>query len=224
MKIIYTQETDLNDQSVLKHASWDKRLAKFISTATSPALLGFVGIMIAALTINTAVGWAWTAFMILNLLLPPTLYTIWKVKTGEITDFHIRVRKQRQKPLRVLLLAAIATWIIMLIGNAPFLLSTLAAVSILQSLLFLIVSKQWKISAHSSGMAMFSIILWGFWGSLTQGLLLTIPIVIWARVRLGRHTLAQTTVGVIAGSACALIVLYLASYNCTGELLRCISY
>ncbi|MEJ2749894.1 MAG: hypothetical protein P8183_18590, partial [Anaerolineae bacterium] len=56
----------------------------------------------------------------------------------------------------------------------------------------------WKISIHCTTSAASAILVWALLG--TPAFLLTVPMIIWSRVHLHRHTLLQTVAGAMLGS------------------------
>lgn len=77
------------------------------------------------------------------------------------------------------------------------------------TLVFLIINLRWKISGHSMGIAVPTAVLafvYGPWG-LLFGLLL--PPVMWSRVYLKRHTVAQVLAGALVGFVLMGLILVL---------------
>jgi len=71
----------------------------------------------------------------------------------------------------------------------------------------LLITMYWKISGHGAAIASLTVFICGLYGSLAAPVLLAIPLVAWARVRLHRHTLAQTVAGSLVGILFALATL-----------------
>lgn len=70
-----------------------------------------------------------------------------------------------------------------------------------------LINQRWKISAHSAGIAGISVLIWQIIGTAGTPILLIIPLVGWARVRLGRHTLGQVIMGAVLGASIFLSAL-----------------
>ena len=97
MEIEHVYEALPHRARVLDWAKTDEPLARFLSRLGSPPVIALIGITVMATVIGNSNGWGWAlAYLILAVPLP-TLYVLWKVRRGEITDFDIRVREQRIK-------------------------------------------------------------------------------------------------------------------------------
>jgi membrane-associated phospholipid phosphatase len=129
----------------------------------------------------------------------PTLYVVWLLHRGEVTDFHLRVREQRIKPLTLTVITTLGAWLMLIVNHAPYLLVSVATAGMAIILLLLLVTSRWKISGHTtaiSGLAMLCCVLLG---PAATPVALGVPLVAWARVRLHRHTVAQTIAGAALG-------------------------
>jgi membrane-associated phospholipid phosphatase len=202
-------------------APWDIYLAKFISSAFSPPLLAVAGLGIAAAALSSLAAAAWAGFYLVVAVLVPVGYIAWKVQTGEITDFHMRLREQRAKPMALMVLCSLAAWLVMAAFSAPAALTIFAGVGILQTAFLWLVSLRWKISGHSAAIAAFAVFLILLFGRGVWWSLFTIPMVSWARLRLNRHDLLQTILGACAGAAFIYIAFLFAAATCQEGILLC---
>jgi len=193
--------------------AWDRKFAQMVSRLFSPPVLICAGIFLAALAIDTAAGWLWSGFYLAVALLIPVAYIAWKVRRGELTDFHMRVREQRIKPMSLSLACAVLALAILAAAKAPAVLTIFAGVGVFQVAFLLLVTLRWKISGHSTAIAGWSLFMVALFGKFALPVLLLIPLVAWARVRLNRHELAQTIAGSAAGIAFILVTLYLVHLN-----------
>ena len=85
----------------------------------------------------------------------------------------------------------------------------IAGLGMIQMALILLVTSRWKISGHGVAIGGITVFAVGIFGREAWPLLLAIPLVAWARVRLKRHTLAQTVAGSLLGIAMTLLLLQL---------------
>lgn len=182
-------------------------LAKGISILFSPPLLGVVGLSLLGARLNSAIEWAWIGVYAALNVLAPVLYVIWLMRIGAVSDFHMRDRLERIKPLRAVLLFFFLSWLVFLAGRAPALIQVLALIGMLQSAAMLLITLRWKISGHGAGVAGFSVLLWGLYGAAAAPAFLSIPLVIWARLILDRHDLTQTLAGATLG-ACGMLAAF----------------
>jgi membrane-associated HD superfamily phosphohydrolase len=195
---------------------WDATIARWVSWIFSPPLLVVIGIALVAAVIGTPSAWIWAGFYTLMAVLLPVLYIVWKVRQGEITDFHIKLREQRFRPMLVMLVLSIIGWLAMALGEAPYPLLIFASAGVIQVAFLLVVTLRWKISGHSTAAAGFSVFIYALFGPSAAPGLLLIPLVAWARIRRSRHELTQTIAGSFAGITYMLVVLYLVSLNSSG--------
>jgi hypothetical protein len=197
-------------------------LAKGVSIIFSPPLLGVISLVLVGLRLNAASDWGWLAAYGIFTIVAPILYLVVLMRRGEVSDFHMKDRLERFKPLRVVLLLFFLCWLIFLVSGAPVLFQTFALMGMLQSAAIYLITLRWKISGHGAGAAGFSVLLWGLYGAAAAPAFLFIPLVIWARLALDRHDLPQT----LAGSALGGASMYLALATlpvCNEAILLCAS-
>ena len=206
----------METEQLVSERGWDYRIAKSVSYAFSPPLIITIGILLAAAAIGTVRGWYWAIFYGLMVVILPTIYIVWKVRRGEITDFHIRVREQRIKPLTISMLLGIFSWIVMYVFAAPDVLLILGGAGLLQLIFMVLVTLKWKMSGHSTTISAWAVFLIWLFGMSYWPILITIPLVAWARVRLNRHEILQTIVGSAVGVVFMVAAFYLVSRFTTG--------
>jgi membrane-associated phospholipid phosphatase len=213
MRLYQLRVNFLENPVVFVQSRGSEGLATWITNVGSPPITTTVTVLLAALTLgNIPATWAWTGFYVLVVVLVPLLYVIWLYQTGEITDLHLRHRDQRFKPLLVTLGTAVTAWLILQAGQAPMLLLVVAAAISLQSALFLAITTYWKISVHTASAAMMAMLAWMLLGYAAIWFVLCVPLIAWSRLRLQRHTIAQTVAGAVLGSVVmAVLVGYYSS-------------
>jgi membrane-associated phospholipid phosphatase len=143
-------------------------------------------------------------------VLSPIFYIAWLVKRGLVTDLDVHLREQRTKPMLVATGCAGAGWLMLKLGSAPLQIVILASALLIQSaiMFFITISLRWKISMHSAAAAGAATLVWAITGT-PLALMVSVPLVVWSRVRLRRHTLAQTLAGAALGSSVFLVTLWL---------------
>jgi membrane-associated phospholipid phosphatase len=95
------------------------------------------------------------------------------------------------------------------LGAAPQLLFGISLATFFQLLLILTITLHWKISVHTTAAASFTVLMYSLTGIAALPLMGLILLVAWARIRLKRHTLAQTIAGALLGSLTMIIALTL---------------
>lgn len=187
--------------ALVKVKSKQDTLASVVSNVAAPPVLAVVGVVLVALETATQGAWEWALFFASVAVALPLLYVVWEVYRGNITDVHVPDRAQRTRPYLVALAASLATWAIFAWYPAPPLFRILALANGIQALVFFVITLRWKISLHSAAAGGLTVL--GLAALSTSGLwlALTVPLIAWARVRLRRHTLAQTVCGALLGAA-----------------------
>ena len=152
------------------------------------------------------------AFVFFGLV--PLLYLVWLVHRARVQSLEVRDRARRTRPFLVgtassavgaALAAGVGTTAVPLVGALLGCIAVNAAV-------LMLVTRQWKISIHAAAIAGFASMLlfvafapWPhavpplFRPAEMAGVLLLIPLVMWARVRTGAHTAAQVWGGALFG-------------------------
>jgi membrane-associated phospholipid phosphatase len=142
-------------------------------------------------------------------ILPLSVLLIWETRTNAKFDLEIPARTDRNHPLLVASASYLIGTVVLVAVHAP-LLTTVVMFGYFAGTLFLFfINLYWKISIHAMGIAGPTTVLvfvFGYWGVLL-GLLL--PPVIWSRVYLKKHTLAQALTGAILGFVLTAVMLSL---------------
>jgi len=202
----------LDAQSVVVSRTRARLVARLISAIFSPPLI----ILLTALYIATtssprSAAWRVSGYLVIAILFP-VLYTLWLVQRGAISDFHINVHKERTKPMLIMLASTVAAWLFLLLTRSGYdILTVFAGVAVLQFAFLLLITLRWKISGHTTAISSLCFLLLATQGSAGLPFLAAVPLVVWGRVYLRRHTLAQALAGVLAGVIFTLLALYLIS-------------
>jgi hypothetical protein len=187
------------------------RSALYISAISSPYIvitccaLGIITIQ--AATIGQFLVWAST-FIILGLLLPIG-FILYGVKSGRYTDMHLMVREQRSEPF---IIALVSTLLVMggfYMENAPRSLLIMTALMFVNGFIFWFITQFWKISIHAASLTGAIMLVALLIHPYFFVLLLSVPLVMWARIRRQRHTAWQTVLAVIVVITITLSTYYL---------------
>jgi membrane-associated phospholipid phosphatase len=183
-------------------------IAKLISIITQPPIVSiptFAIINYFLLGFNNSLGitmicWIFGAFLPIT----TSLILIRKMHT----DMDITDRTKRTLPLFFAVCSYLVGFIVLLSMDAPALTTALMLIYSSNTLIILFINLSWKISIHTMGVAGPTVALtylFGFPG-LLFGLL--IPLVMWSRVTLKKHTISQVLAGGIAGLILTYVQLY----------------
>ena len=193
---------------VIISPEWKDRWALFISAVFSPLVIALAAVILAGFAINNESVLTWIAIYIVLSILPPTLYIMYLVRKGIVTNFHLNVRDERRKPFLIMTLNTVAVFIIMLLAGAPKLILVVIAVAAIQLLCMLLITLKWKISGHCTAVTGFVVLALALFGENLLPLILIIPLTAWSRLRLKRHTFTQTIAGIFLGAITVTAILY----------------
>jgi hypothetical protein len=185
-----------------------QRLARWISDIFSPPVFSMVGVSLITSALGTFNDRLWMLFYLVVAIGVPVLYLFWLVRKGKITDFHIKERHQRIHPMLFMIACSTIAWAVMQMGSAVLVLRMLALAGSFLMMFLLLVTLWWKISGHSTAVAAFSVFCIGYFGPIALPVFLLIPMVVWSRVHLKRHSFGQTIAGLVTGGVFMVFVLY----------------
>jgi membrane-associated phospholipid phosphatase len=183
--------------------------ARAISDLFSPPVAAVPALAVGAWASQSR-GTYWYALLYFCIaVLLPVVYVVWAIRTGRIADFHMSNRRERVAPFMVSLLCGLAAWILLIELGAPrdFVAPVLAL--LVQTLLLFLITLVWQVSVHTAvtaSLVTFTCLVVGPSAVLLIGF---VPLVAWARLYLGRHTVAQTVVGACVGCSCFAILFAL---------------
>jgi membrane-associated phospholipid phosphatase len=188
------------------------RLAEVLSSVFHPFVVVILTMILSTVSQENSSGQAlfWTVLSICVVILPLTYVIYSKVRSGQYSDSSVSIREQRQGLYGLAGFLFIVLITILVLGKAPrpFLASTLAGVLAL-AVAFLINRRYTKVSLHSMGISTCTAILLLTTPQLGILLGLFIPLVGWARIRLGHHTLPQVLIGIAVAVASVILVFRL---------------
>jgi membrane-associated phospholipid phosphatase len=173
--------------------------ARAISDLFSPAGLAIPCVALGVLASDVPGTYRYAVLYSLVAIPLPVFYVFWLVKTGRVSDFHLPERRDRLGPFMVSILCALCAVGLLVYFGAPVVFLAPIVTALAQTLALFLVTLAWQISIHTattSGLVTFAVLALG--GGAVAFLLL-IPLVMWARLYLGRHTLAQTVAGAFLG-------------------------
>jgi hypothetical protein len=186
------------------------RWARVISNLLSPPMVWATLVFVIALHYadNRVQGLMWALTYGILVCLTPILYIAWRVHSGKISDLHMKERQERIIPFAVSIFCAVLAWEVLRLMNAPSILPLIAAITLVELAVMLVITFAWQISMHAMSISVAVVatgIVFGAAPALAVSPLL--PIVGAARLRLERHTLAQVVAGAVVGAVIPLVVL-----------------
>jgi membrane-associated phospholipid phosphatase len=180
------------------------RVANIISHIFNPSITGsaFMVTMLLMDGGNLMESFRWLLILLGINLIPIGILTAYLIRKNKIDTIFI---KTRQKRTSMYLLSSVLMGLscaVMLVFKAPAILLAATTIILLINILFMCVNFFWKISVHAAYMSLALCALIISCGTLAFSSLLLLPLVSWARIKLGFHTPAQ----VIGGTAAAISI------------------
>ena len=174
-------------------------IARTISDLLSPPIMAIPGLALGVWASNAAGTYRYALLYFAMGVLAPVFYVLWLVKSGRVADFHLPNRRERVKPFAASLLFGVAGVALLVYLEAPAAFVGPLLALLLQTLVLFAITLAWQINIHTAtvaGLVTFAVLAIGPFAWLLS---LLVPLVAWARVYLGRHTVAQTLAGTAVG-------------------------
>ena len=188
----------------------DEAIARWISHVISPHIVGVVITSVMALEYSPdpLKALLWLAGLMPLLVLPPLGYLLWLVRRGKLADIYMPKRETRLRPLTLMMIWLLACLGLIRYWEAPamvelFVLATTIMIGVLS-----VVTLFWKISFHGATITAAATATVLVAGSSAWPVMLLVPLVGWARVRLERHTPRQVIFGSLVGALIALVLVH----------------
>jgi hypothetical protein len=185
------------------------RLAELVSAATRLPLLAVPLFLAVGFETAGTRGLLWAVLCLFLTSGLSLLYLLHLTRTGKVSDPASIPRAERVGPLRVVAaLHAAAFAIVSLLGGPADLRAALLSYA-LATLGFAALTPVSNLSLHAagvSGAAVCVAYVFGAWGLLAFSLL---PLVLWARLALGRHTPFELALGALVGGGGTWISFHL---------------
>jgi PAP2 superfamily. len=184
-------------------------LAHFISAVSNPPLVAIPVFLVINYTLLYGGDWLWFSGLSIFFvsILPIITSTLW-IKRKKL-EVDMPQREDRIYPLLLVILSYIMGVVVLYTLGAPPLTTTLMIAYLNNTIVVLLFSLYWKISIHAMGIAgpaTAIIYLFGWTGFIFS---LLVPLVLWSRLYLKRHTPAQLIVGTVLGYLLTAIQIYL---------------
>ncbi len=187
------------------------KFAKWLSDVFNPVFAGIfiIGLLMVQILPTVAEAMLWMVVTVAITAIPTLLYVLYLVRIGYLIDIHMPEREKRLKPI-----AVIVVWLVISLGilkliHAPDAMLIMLTAVILQIVVLGIITPLWKISFHSATIMAVATVTALLHNPLTWYVIVLVPLIGWARVRLKRHTVMQVIGGYAAGLIVATIALHI---------------
>jgi membrane-associated phospholipid phosphatase len=209
------------------------RIAHVLSYAINPLALpplGFALVLWHFSATGGEIAWIFSVSTVFFCLVP-LAYLLVLIRRGEVATLEVRERSRRLKPFVAGIASYMAGMALMgLTGQTLVpLMMALAVLYPLNTVIILLINLRWKISVHAASIAAFVAILLfvistplpdlapagepALTARMVSPLLLLVPVIMWARVRVRAHTVGQVVAGAIFGLLVPLAELYLLVFH-----------
>jgi membrane-associated phospholipid phosphatase len=195
------------DHSAESTIGWVRTARTFSNIISPPVIFAVLGLALALKEMPSWQGLLWAAVFGFWVSLAPSLFVIYLLKTGRISDLHMNTSKERRWPYIVSVVGAFIALAIILIFNGPELLRCLAILSVVELALLGLITDFWMISIHASSIAAATVIAGLVFGPIAALILLPLVVLVsWVRLYLRRHTWAQVLAGLMLGVTSVFII------------------
>jgi len=193
-------------------------LARLITNALNPFLVGFVIIVLLAFegTDTTAEAIKWAAISLALSVLPVLSVVIYLVRRKKLDGVFENPRRQRIGIYLLAVALGVLGWWLLRYLNAPEELEATFAAGAAAVVVFAVINFTWKISVHTAFLAGAATVLTLVYGAAGAWSVLLLTPVGWARVTLKQHSWLQVAAG--AAIAAALTAGIFAGYGIPGEI------
>lgn len=186
------------------------RLAKLISLVFSPVLIAPAAwaIVITVYADSFADFARLFGLLLLTAIGVPSLYILYGVWKGSITDLHIKVRAQRFIPLTLAVVSSLFLTVLYLWLGAPHELVVMAAIMTAVGAIFTVITLYWKISFHVAVFTAGAFVMGGLVSWEWLWFLVFLPAIIWARLKRRRHDIWQALAAIAVAASTVLGMMY----------------
>lgn len=188
-----------------------KQAANLTSNILNPFLVSLAVMLLLSfeLASSTLDALKWSLILVAISILPVFSVIIYLVHSGRIAGLFVNAREQRTGIYWLVAACAGVGCLILTYLGAPLVLVATFVAGLSVIVVFMCINFKWKISVHTAFVAAsvtVLIILYGFIAAVTVVL---VPLVAWARVKVGHHSLAQVVIGAFLAALIVTMVFHL---------------
>jgi hypothetical protein len=137
------------------------------------------------------------------------VYLLCLARSGKVLDPRSISRAERVRPLRVVAALHVGAFLIVTLLGAPAELRATLFSYALATLLFALLTPLTNLSLHAAGVSGAAVCLLFVFGAWGLPAVLLVPLVWWARTRLGHHTPPELALGVLVGGGATWVAFQL---------------
>jgi hypothetical protein len=185
------------------------KLATLISAATRLPLLAAPLFLAVGVRAAGTQGLLWGLVCLFLTSGLSLFYLFYLARSGKVRDPRSISRAERVRPLRVVAALHVGAFLIVTLLGAPAQLRAALLSYAIATLIFALLTPLTNLSLHAAGVSGAAVCLIYVFGVGGLPAVLLIPLVWWARTRLGRHTPAELALGVLVGGGATLVAFQL---------------
>lgn len=202
------------DHKASETTGWVKVARRFSNVVSPPVIFAVMALALTLHELPPREAIIWAAVYGFWVSLAPILLVVYLLRTGQITDLHMNTTQERRLPYISSVIGAMLALLIIVLFNGPELLRCLAIFSVIELATLAFITNYWMISIHSTSMSAATVITGLVFGLLPAILLLPLlTMVLWVRLYLRRHTVAQVTAGVGIGVLSVALVTFFGCFT-----------
>jgi membrane-associated phospholipid phosphatase len=172
----------------------------FSNLVSPPVIFALVGLALSlkVLPLPAALAWAAVYGFVVSLL--PIVFVLWLLRTGRIRELHMSNTGERHLPYLIAVACGVIVFGLVRLFEGPQLLSCLALFNIVTLTALGLINTRWLISFHATAIAAAWMIIGLVYGWIASIFVLPFLFgVVFVRLYLKRHTIAQVIAGLALG-------------------------
>ena len=150
----------------------------------------------------------WSLISLAVSVLPVFIVIVFLVRHGKLDGIFIRARQQRNWIYLLATVCVVLGCMVLCYLGAPKVLVASFVAALLAMALFMFINLWWKISVHTAFVAASVTVLIVLYGVLGTVAAVLLPLMVWSRVKLEHHSLAQVATGALLAALIVVGVFY----------------
>lgn len=188
-----------------------RQIAKLTSDILNPFLVSLVIVLLLSFksTATALDALKWALILIAVGILPVFSVMVYLTRSGRLDGIFTGVRRQRTRVYLLAVGCAVVGCVLILCLGAPQVLRATSVAGLSAVIVFTAVNLFWKISLHIAFVAASAAALVILYGPIGAISLVFLPLIAWARIESGHHSVAQVATGAILAAGIVVVVFYL---------------
>jgi len=184
-----------------------RHIANLTSNILNPFAVSLVVILLLSFesTSTTSDALRWALILIIVSILPIFLIMVYLVRRGRLDSFFTDVRRQRTAVYLLAVGWAVIAGVIIIRLGAPLVLRATFVAGLSAVIIFTCINLFWKISLHTAFVAASAVVLAILYWPIGMVSLVFLPLMGWARIEAGHHSVAQVATGAVLAAVIAVI-------------------